>query len=107
MGGSGDDILFGLGAFDTLVGGDGNDFILGGDDNDVISGGEGNDTLEGGLGADFIIGDAGTDILRQCDLPDFNDASSDTLVAIDGDADSVFSESGDATILDFNLDIIQ
>lgn len=61
---SGNDTLYGVGAFDdTLYGGAGNDSLYGYDGNDILEGGEGNDTLDGGRGADILRGGAGDDYL--------------------------------------------
>lgn len=61
--GAGDDIMLGLAGDDTLFGGDGNDLIQGGDGDDVLDGGAGNDTLYGGRGADTLVGGTGQDAL--------------------------------------------
>jgi Ca2+-binding RTX toxin-like protein len=53
-GGSGNDILTGLGEADTLWGGAGNDKLLGGDGNDTFRQETGNDTIDGGAGTDRI-----------------------------------------------------
>ncbi len=56
-GGSGDDVLIGLGGDDTLWGGDGDDLLLGGSGDDIFYGEAGNDRLFGGSGNDiFILG---------------------------------------------------
>ncbi|MFV0294988.1 MAG: putative Ig domain-containing protein [Hyphomicrobiaceae bacterium] len=61
--GAGDDIVLGLAGDDTLFGGDGNDLIQGGEGDDVLDGGAGNDTLYGGQGADTLVGGTGQDAL--------------------------------------------
>ncbi len=53
-GGSGNDLLLGLGGNDHLSGGSGNDILLGGSGDDYLSGGEGSDILLGGSGNDVI-----------------------------------------------------
>jgi Ca2+-binding RTX toxin-like protein len=62
-GGSGDDVLVGLGGNDRLMGQSGNDILLGGAGNDELNGGSGRDILVGGIGADRLNGNAGEDIL--------------------------------------------
>ncbi|MEG3093265.1 calcium-binding protein, partial [Sphingomonas sp. PB1R3] len=54
-----DDVLYGTGNADTLVGGSGNDEIYGGNGDDTLTGGTGNDNLEGGWGADTYIYNVG------------------------------------------------
>jgi VCBS repeat-containing protein len=69
-GGSGDDIVNGLGGNDTINGnggddqingGGGNDTLDGGANDDQLTGGSGNDTLIGGTGDDILVGGSGTD----------------------------------------------
>lgn len=85
-GGLGNDILFGLGGDDWIVGGDGDDSLggragddtlLGGFDEDQLIGGDGNDSLDGGTDADTLYGDAGQDTL-------IGAAGNDALYAGDG-----------------------
>lgn len=58
FGGSGNDIIFGMGGDDILRGGDGNDLLFGGSGNDYLDGGEGKDTIFGGSGNDIIVYDS-------------------------------------------------
>jgi Ca2+-binding RTX toxin-like protein len=53
-GGEGNDTICALGGNDFLYGGAGNDKLLGGDGDDGISGGLGGDTAFGGAGADLV-----------------------------------------------------
>lgn len=53
-GGTGDDILIGSSANDTLNGGPGNDILRGGGGNDTLIGGDGIDILQGGAGSDHF-----------------------------------------------------
>lgn len=61
--GSGNLLLIGTSANDSLTGGKGNDTIRGVAGDDVLYGGEGADYLEGGLGNDKLYGQAGVDSL--------------------------------------------
>ena len=58
-GGTGDDILVGMGGNDHLYGGEGHDILLGGSGNDVLVGGKGDDILAGGTGNDIFKYTAG------------------------------------------------
>ena len=71
-GGSGQDLILGLGGSDTLQGFGGDDYINGNTDVDVIFGGDGNDTLRGGMNNDVISGDAGNDTI-------YGDFGADTI----------------------------
>ena len=61
--GSGNLLLIGISANDTLTGGKGNDTIRSAAGDDVLYGGEGADYLEGGLGDDKLYGQVGVDSL--------------------------------------------
>jgi VCBS repeat-containing protein len=58
---SGNDILSGDSAANTISGGDGNDLLFGNAGSDTLSGGSGNDLLVGGAGNDFMTGGPGND----------------------------------------------
>lgn len=60
--GSGDDIITGSSADETLEGNDGDDIIDGGAGSDSIFGDGGDDILDGGEGDDYLDGGAGTDL---------------------------------------------
>lgn len=68
----GDDVFFGGGAKDAIIGlfgddifegGDGDDLIFGQDGNDILEGRDGNDNIYGGSGADDLFGGNGDDYL--------------------------------------------
>ncbi|WP_417513235.1 beta strand repeat-containing protein [Minwuia sp.] len=113
FGGSGFDIIAGLGGIDDLRGNGGNDLIDGGAGGDLILGNAGADTLQGGLQRDTIFGgddndvviggadvdslrgDGGNDLLDGGDILDFisgNDGD-DTLIGGDGN-DRMFGGEG-------------
>ncbi len=58
-GGTGNDVLVGMGGNDHLYGGEGHDILLGGSGNDVLVGGKGDDILSGGSGNDIFRYTAG------------------------------------------------
>ena len=60
---TGNDMVRGGWASETLYGGAGNDTVLGGDGNDALYGESGNDSLVGGNGNDTLAGGAGNDTL--------------------------------------------
>ena len=100
MGRDGDDqLLGGLGA-DSLSGDGGDDSLVGGDGADTLSGGEGDDSLDGGDGVDALNGGDGDDIL----LGGLGDDSllgglgDDSLDGGDG-ADTLDGGDGDDTLL--------
>ena len=59
FGGTGDDVLLGMGGDDKLFGGAGDDILVGGSGNDYLDGGEGKDTMYAGSGNDIIVYDKG------------------------------------------------
>lgn len=81
---SGDDVLVGGAADDTLAGFEGNDSLIGGDGADTAYGDEGHDTLIGGTGDDVLWGD-------------FGSAGNDSLSGGDGD-DELIGEAGHDTL---------
>jgi len=64
IGGSGNDLLSGLGGADFIRSGDGDDTLLGGVGNDILVGDGGNDVLIGGTGRDVMNGGTGADVFR-------------------------------------------
>lgn len=60
-GGSGNEIICGLGKKDTIKGGGGNDILIGGGGNDTVNGGGGNDKIRGSGGSDKLRGGPGRD----------------------------------------------
>ncbi len=77
-GGSGQQIIFGLGGNDQIDGGSGHDILCGGDGNDIINAGSGNDRVSGGPENDVISGGSGDDIIRGGDGNDTIDGGSGT-----------------------------
>ena len=63
MSGSGEDMLIGNDADNTLNGGAGNDMIYGGLGNDRLEGNRGSDRMEGGTGDDRYVVDAAGDVV--------------------------------------------
>jgi Ca2+-binding RTX toxin-like protein len=61
---NGDDVLWGTGAADTLLGGEGNDHIYGLNGVDSILGGAGDDTINGGTAFETLDGGSGFDIVE-------------------------------------------
>lgn len=103
--------LFGMGANDTLIGGDGKDSIEGGDDNDIVRGGEdddtviggnGNDTVQGGGGFDSIFGGSGTgDIaVYQGNWRDYSIIQNSIVVTV---SDTVVGRDATDTLTDFEF----
>ena len=102
-GGSGNDVILGNAAANSLNGGSGNDSldgdsgndtINGGSDDDAIFGGDGNDVINGNEGSDTIIGDAGNDTIH-------GDAGDDTVIGGLG-ADQLFGDADNDTGLGGN-----
>lgn len=72
VGGSGNDTLdAGAGTFDdTLLGGAGNDLLSGQNGNDFMEGNDGDDTLIGGIGSDSLAGGNGADLFMYYSIQD-------------------------------------
>lgn len=93
------DTIDGLGGEDHICGGDGDDTITGGDDDDQVFGGDGDDTIKSGDGVDFVWGDDGDDTI-------FGEAGQDVLRGNNGndqiwgghDKDRIFGHGGNDTI---------
>jgi Ca2+-binding RTX toxin-like protein len=106
-GGSGDDIIYGLGGDDNLSGGSGNDEMYGGSGDDLLSGSTGNDFLDGGSGDDDILGGGGLDIIAGGYGNDLISSSSGDDVIFGGRyddgllADIIANLDVDATTLEF------
>ena len=76
--GSGNDVLIGNSAANTIDGNDGNDSIVGGAGNDYLNGGAGRDSLQGENGSDWITPGAGADTVEGgdgVDMVSFVDAT--------------------------------
>ena len=105
-GGTGDDVVYGTGYLDTLVGNAGNDYLNGYYGNDTLSGGAGNDTLDGGEGLDtvtYVNATSGVNVdLRITTAQDTGGEGIDTLLNIEYITGSGFGDTlrGDD---DFNL----
>jgi len=89
-GGDGNDTLLGGVGDDTIAGGNGEDQLYGGDGNDSLDGGAGNDHLNGGLGNDTLLGGLDNDTLDGGD-------GNDSLLGGAGD-DSITGGIGDDTV---------
>lgn len=76
LGTTGNDVLSGGAASDTIRGNAGNDRITGGDGNDFLYGDSGSDRLNGGRGNDSVFGRTGSDRL-------FGDDGNDLLTGAD------------------------
>ncbi|MGB2695971.1 MAG: calcium-binding protein [Dehalococcoidia bacterium] len=93
-GGSGNDVLKGSTAVNTLVGGGGNDRLYGYSGADLLVGDVGEDKLKGAKGDDILIGGADRDSFSA-------GPNNDTLMADDGVRDAISCGSGiDASALD-------
>ncbi|MFI3155838.1 MAG: calcium-binding protein [Methylococcaceae bacterium] len=110
FGNGGDDYLLGWQANDILDGGSGDDLLRGHRDGDLLYGGDGNDTLSGGYDNDTMYGGLGDDLINgyEVGLVDGNDgndgadeihggAGNDTIYAGNG-ADVVYGDGGDDII---------
>ncbi len=64
IGGSGNDVIKGNIAQNTITGNAGNDYLVGGRGDDLIFGNTGNDELRGDSGNDTLYAGAGNDLLR-------------------------------------------
>jgi Ca2+-binding RTX toxin-like protein len=122
FGGSGNDVLFGSIASDTLDGGDGDDvlvgsldpstvgdLLLGGANADVILAADGNDTINGGSGEDLILGGDGNNVIDGGADNDvvIGGAGNDSLLGSQGSdfivgglgADTIFGGTGQDLII--------
>lgn len=93
LGQDGADALFGMGGNDTIDGGDGldrlyglegDDALVGGLGNDFLYGGNGDDQFYAGDGHDYLYGEAGNDLLLGGAGNDWLDAGSGNDIAIGG-----------------------
>lgn len=90
-GGSGQDLVFGNDANNTLNGNGGNDSIYAGDGDDTVNGGSGADRLVGNAGDDTLNGGTGNDILKGKD-------GNNTLNGENGDDKLIASNTGNDTL---------
>jgi RTX calcium-binding nonapeptide repeat (4 copies) len=107
FGGTGNDLIYGGPGKDRIHGGPGNDEIYGGPANDTIYGGlgndviygsRGNDTIYGGVGDDTIVDHWGADIVVTGpghNLVDVADGRGDDRVTCAAGGDPVIAERGD------------
>jgi hypothetical protein len=94
--GAGNDAVRGGAGNDDLNGGRGDDTLDGGDGNDKVDGWDGSDTVTGGAGQDTLLGDGGT----------IYAGGNDTLLARDGEADSLDCGGGaDRAVVD-GVDVV-
>jgi dipeptidyl aminopeptidase/acylaminoacyl peptidase len=88
--------IWGTGANDLLVGGEGGDTLCGGDGDDTLLGAGSSDRLAGGAGEDYLAGGAGSDLFQ-------GGPGDDRLDARDGTTDGVNGGDGwDTVMLDWN-----
>ncbi len=94
--GGGKGFQYGMGGDDTLTGSDDDETIDGGAGDDDIRGGYGNDTITGGPGRDKLLGDRDARCNElACDISP--GSASDTIDAVDGEADAVSCGPGNDT----------
>jgi Ca2+-binding RTX toxin-like protein len=96
-----------------LTGGGGNDFLKTSDGADRLDGGAGADTLDGGFGDDTLVGGPGPDSIAgdhpsgECGIYWCKLASgNDTIVARDGEKDSVMCSVGADTVYADPIDVV-
>jgi hypothetical protein len=99
FGSSGNDVIYGDGDYNLLVGGAGDDVIHCGPDGNEVWGGPDNDEIYGGTSKDVLLGDEDNDQLHGAQGPDIlcGGSEADTLWG-DSDNDSLFAggDFGDA-----------
>ena len=92
----GDDQIEGGAGNDVLVGGGGADVLLGGEGADIIGGRTGDDDIDGGAGADVIVGQLGNDVIDGGDGADkINGGVGDDVLRGGEGADQLLGRSGD------------
>lgn len=99
QGGEGNDTLYGGGGNDELFGGVGADRLIGGEGNDALEGEDGDDQLEGSAGDDILRGANGNDVLYGGGGNDrlYGDKGVDVLAG--GDGDDLLEGADDADTL--------
>lgn len=98
---SGDDIIHGTGAHDTISALDGDDVVFAAGGNDSIKGGLGDDLLMGGAGDDVIVGNVGDDILMGQVGDDNLSGNAGNDVLIGGKGEDLLSGGGGRDIFSF------
>ena len=98
-GNGGDDDMHGAGGNDDLYGGSGDDRVFGDAGADKVQGASGADSVDGGPGTDQLYGD-----IASCSL--FCTFDSDTLLARDGERDTVDCGAGADTAQVDQLDVV-
>jgi Ca2+-binding RTX toxin-like protein len=107
-GGPGNDVVFDTATIVArLTGGDGDDTIDGGQGNDEISGGAGNDGLSGRAGNDTIDGGPGVDAINGDTPANPRHTGNDTLLARDGERDSVACALGADSVVADAIDVVE
>ncbi len=97
----------------VMIGGAGDDRLISGDGQDRLDGGSGDDLLDGGFGDDVIVGGPGRDTISGdrvggdcgplwCKYPYGND----TILAADGEADSITCGAGTDRVTADALDVV-
>ena len=99
-GGTGNDVLRGNEAANTLNGNAGNDQLFGEAGNDTLNGGAGNDTIDGGSGVDVMNGGAGDDTFRI-----FNGWTGGAGEQINGDAGVDTFDTSNASVTTTTIDL--
>jgi len=99
MGGNGRDRVYAGGMTDTIDTGAGDDIVYGEDGGDVINGGIGNDFLSGGAGADAINGGEGNDQIYGGDSLTWQQATTDSGIAVARQGDLLAGGSGDDVVI--------
>ncbi|CAD5961554.1 calcium-binding protein [Planktothrix agardhii] len=97
--GNQNDVAYGGGGDDQILGFQGNDQLYGGDGNDAINAGKGNDIIDGGGGDDFIFGDEGNDQILGAEGSDIllGNQGNDNIIAGSGN-DDVYGGKGNDTV---------
>ena len=90
-GGAGNDLIYGGAGRDVLLGGDGADSITAGSGDTYLSGGDGNDTLVGGSGTNIIVGGAGVNT-------ETGGIGNDTFIYGIAEADTINGGAGSNTL---------
>jgi Ca2+-binding RTX toxin-like protein len=112
VGGSINDIIYGLGGNDTINAGTGNDVLDGGAGNDTLNGAAGDDVFVYSSGLDTIIESAGNDILRLTGATTINNittsqSASNATIIINSGIDQIVLQNQHSTNASFHVETIQ